>query len=300
MKSAYLLIPVMLLAGCSSLTPKQDPQQLQLTDVEARLGRIEKVINNDSLLQLANDVSDLQNQVKTLRGEVETLRHDTQDAANRQRDLYLDVDRRLQALEQGRTGAQQPALGASAGATQQFGQTQQPAPQSGSVANRETSLAGQGGQPSATGQSAGGGTAPAEGNAAAQSTPAGGDQAQYDAAFKLIQDRHYAEAANAFQHFLAMFPASTLADNAQYWLAETYYVRSQFQDALGQFQKVVDNYPQSAKVADALLKVGYCNYELKHWDAARTALERVTRDYPNTTAARLAAQRLDRIAQGSG
>jgi TolA-binding protein len=61
------------------------------------------------------------------------------------------------------------------------------------------------------------------------------------------------------------------------------------------FEVVVNNYADSRKVPDALLKIGYCNYELKRWDVARAALEKVRRDYPDTTAARLAEQRLGRM-----
>jgi TolA-binding protein len=60
---------------------------------------------------------------------------------------------------------------------------------------------------------------------------------------------------------------------------------------------VIDGFPQSAKLADALLKVGYCNDELKNTDAARTALQQVMRRFPDTTAARLATQRLERLSQ---
>jgi TolA-binding protein len=77
-------------------------------------------------------------------------------------------------------------------------------------------------------------------------------------------------------------------------------VQRQFPDALAQFQRVLDMYPQSAKLPDALLKIGYCNYELKQWDAARSALEQVSRQFPDTTAARLAVQRLERLAQETG
>ncbi len=51
----------------------------------------------------------------------------------------------------------------------------------------------------------------------------------------------------------------------------------------------------SSKVPDALLKIGYSNYGLQRWDAARGALGRVQADYPDTTAARLAEQRLKRM-----
>ena len=103
----------------------------------------------------------------------------------------------------------------------------------------------------------------------------------------------------AFQQFLVTYPDSELADNAQYWLAETYYVTRQFDEALAAFKVVIHDYPRSRKVPDALLKMGYCNYELKRWDAARGALNQVRTDYPETTAARLAGQRLERM-EGEG
>ena len=66
-------------------------------------------------------------------------------------------------------------------------------------------------------------------------------------------------------------PAS-LADNAQYWLGEAYYVNKSYPEAQAAFQRVVDKYPQSRKRPDALLKIGYCQYELKQWDAGQRAL----------------------------
>jgi TolA-binding protein len=48
-------------------------------------------------------------------------------------------------------------------------------------------------------------------------------------------------------------------------------------------------------VPDALLKIGYSNYELKRYDAARAALKTVATNYPETTAARLANERLERM-----
>jgi tol-pal system protein YbgF len=125
--------------------------------------------------------------------------------------------------------------------------------------------------------------------------PTGSDQQNYQAAFDLIQARKYDEANSAFTSFLTQFPTSPLADNAQYWLAETHYVRGQYQNALPEFRKVIESYPQSAKLPDALLKVGFCQAELGDRSAARTSLQEVMRQFPDTTAARLASQRLDRL-----
>ena len=125
--------------------------------------------------------------------------------------------------------------------------------------------------------------------------PGGSDRDNYQAAFELLKEQRYEQAAMAFQQFLVTYPDSQLADNAQYWLAESYYVTDEFAEALQQFNVVISRHPRSRKVPDALLKMGYCNYELERWDDARTALTRVQADFPDTTAARLAEQRLKRM-----
>ena len=249
-------------AACTSLSPTEDPVYLKLTDLEARLIRIERVVDNESLMQLATELDQIESETQLLRGDVETMRFESQGAAERQQALYLDLDTRLQSLESNQSAA--------------FEQARQ-AEQSRFAASNDSPAA-----------------------AAPPPRPLGSDQDNYNAAFDMIQARRYPEAAAAFSGFLGSFPESPLADNAQYWLAETYYVQREFEQALPEFEKVIDEYPQSAKLADALLKIGYCNFELQRWSEARTALEQVSRQFPGTTAARLAVQRLERLAQETG
>lgn len=274
----WALAPAALLGACSSLSPQEDPVYLRLNDIEARLMRMERVFENESLIELASDVDALRSDLQELRGQVETLRHDMDTQSERQRDLYLDVDTRLQALEEARTTT---AGGASAGP---------PETNAGADGASEASAAAGGGAAdgAAGSASSGGGADGADGGSA---------QARYDRAFELIQAREYEQAASAFSDFLADFPDSGLAANAQYWLAETYYVRSQFSEALPEFRAVLDEHPRSSKIPDAWLKVGYCEYELGNLDAAREALREVQAEYPDTTAARLARNRLDQIAR---
>jgi tol-pal system protein YbgF len=254
------LVAVFLASGCSTLTPQNDPVALRLTDLEARLIRIERVVENQSLIELSTAVDQLRAEAQSLRGELETLRHETEDSDSRQRELYVDVDRRLQSLETApRTVVAPPAAAAPA-----FG---------------------------------GGVAAPAQNPPVIAPAPSGSDQQNYQAAFDLIQNRKYEEAEHAFTNFLAAFPGSPLADNAQYWLAETHYVRRQFSAALPEFQKVVEQYPQSAKMPDAMLKIGYCQNELGDRTAARATLQDVMRQFPDTTAARLASQRLEQLSR---
>ena len=119
-------------------------------------------------------------------------------------------------------------------------------------------------------------------------------QQEYDAAFDLMKQGLYDRAVKAFRAFLAKYPDSGLADNAQYWIAEGNYVLRNYKLALEEFTKVV-NAPQSPKAADALLKIGYVHYELNAYDKARKTLTEVQERYPGTSVARLAAVRLDKM-----
>ena len=131
----------------------------------------------------------------------------------------------------------------------------------------------------------------------ADTSAAGGDdKAAYQAAFNLLKDSQYDRAIAAFQKFLIVYSDSSLADNAQYWLGEAYYVNKSFPEAQTAFQRVVDKYPQSRKRADALLKIGYCQYESKQWDAAKGTLTQVATQFPDAPAGHLAQQRLDKMA----
>ena len=129
--------------------------------------------------------------------------------------------------------------------------------------------------------------------------PQGDDRQNYQAAFDLLKDGKYPEAVTGFKQYLATFPNATLADNAQYWLGEAHYVMKEFPEALRNFRIVLDKYPESRKIPDALLKIGYCNYELKNFAEARNSLNRVVQQYGDTTAARLASQRLAKM-EGEG
>jgi tol-pal system protein YbgF len=121
-------------------------------------------------------------------------------------------------------------------------------------------------------------------------------KADYQAAFGLLKDGQYDRAIVAFQKFFAAYPDSSLADNAQYWLGEAFYVNKAYPEAQASFQRVVDKYPQSRKLSDALLKIGYCRLEMKQWESAREVLTQVVARYSDTPAGRLAQQRLEKMA----
>lgn len=244
------------------MAARENPTDLKVADLEARLIRVERVIENQSLIQLSAEVEKLRSENQALRGELDKLRYDSTNSDNRQRELYVDLDRRLQNMEAApRAAAPEPVVTPPPVASNAPPARSTPPP------------------------------------APARARPAGSDQQNYQAAFDLIQARKYEEANKAFRDFLTGFPQSPLADNAQYWLAETHYVRRQFKEALPEFTKVTTQYPQSAKMPDAMLKIGYCQGELGDRAAARQSLQQVMRQFPDTTAARLASQRLEQLSQ---
>lgn len=121
----------------------------------------------------------------------------------------------------------------------------------------------------------------------------GGDQKAYEAAFRLMKQGDYSRAAQSFRSFLAKYPASPLAGNAQYWIGESNYLVRNFKQGLEEFQKVLKEHANSRKVPDAMLKIGYCHYELKDYAKAREVLTEIEIRYPNTLVARSAKSRLN-------
>jgi tol-pal system protein YbgF len=117
----------------------------------------------------------------------------------------------------------------------------------------------------------------------------------YGDSFAALKAGRFDEATRGFQMYLTKYPQGPRADNAAYWLGESYYVAKDFEQAQNAFESVINNYPGSRKVADALLKIGYCQYEVKAYGNARTTLERVIDEHPGTEAARLAQERVTKM-----
>ena len=120
----------------------------------------------------------------------------------------------------------------------------------------------------------------------------GGDREAYSAALERLKGRDYPGAEKAFVDMIAKYPDSALADNAKYWLGETYYVEKHYDEALAAFQRVIKEHPDSRKVPDALLKAGYSVYEQKRYKESRDFLNRLLKQYPDSNAATEARERL--------
>jgi tol-pal system protein YbgF len=110
----------------------------------------------------------------------------------------------------------------------------------------------------------------------------------YDDALALVFAKRYPEARDAFAAFLLKWPDHPNADNAHYWRGETYFAQGDFKSAAEQFAGVLSQFPLGNKAPDALLKLSITKTKLGDAEGARTALEKLRRDYPRSEAARKA------------
>ncbi|MET0089961.1 MAG: tol-pal system protein YbgF [Candidatus Thiodiazotropha sp.] len=237
--------------------------------LEQRMQRLERMLQNQSLADLVLQIQQLQREVQQLRGDVEMQKHTMDEMSRRQRDLYLDIDQRLS-----RVSGPSAAAGAAAVAA--------PAPSAPATP-----------APTASG--------PAVASAPPVNSVTPPDPKQeefaYQEAFNLLKQGRYPESITAFGSFLKQYPGGTYEDNAQYWLAEASYVNRDFDTALNEFSKVRKGYPQSPKVPGGMLKMGYIYYEKQNWNEAKAILKELQMNYPDTTEARLADKRLQRISK---
>ncbi len=242
-------------------------------DYNARLEKVEKAVNNNALLDMLDLLESLKTEVSSLRGEIEVQTHTIEQLKQKQRELYTDVDNRLQRVENnGATNSGTLTTSKDTEITPAFENTESANEESSEVLEIANST-----------------------NDATKAPDPAKAEAAYQKAFKLLKDSRYDQALVAFKSFLNDYPTNPFSDNAQYWLAETNYVMQKYELAINEYQALLNTYPDSKKVSHALLKIGYSYAELGNESDAKKTLEEVKAQYPGTTAARLATERLRKI-----
>ena len=313
MKRGALRPVIVGLVAALALVPAASRGQ---SDLEARLARVERLLDGGVLVQMLEEIEALRAEVQGLRGEIEVHSKTVSHLEARQRDLYLGLDQRLLRLEAPGAGTAsadtapipdasslaeaEPESGAPAG---EEGETLSVAvlPPAGAPAETEATDTAQSADPvpgslaevqSTAPEPAGDGADAVEAVAAVDPIR---EQQDYQAAFNLLKSGRYDDATKAFRNFLVTYPGGDFVDNAHYWLGETYYVTRHFEAALQEFEGLIAHFPQSPKLTHAMLKVGYIHHELGRLEQAKQALIALTESHPDSTAAGLARKRLQRL-----
>jgi tol-pal system protein YbgF len=102
----------------------------------------------------------------------------------------------------------------------------------------------------------------------------------------------YESARKAFRELIRTAPRSPHADNAQFWIGETHYRERQYEEAILAYQNVIEQYPDGNKVRASLLKQGLAFYMLGDKPNARRILEALIHQYPNSSEANIARNKL--------
>ena len=264
--------------------------------------------SRETLADMVYQIDALEAEVRQLRGMVEDQAFAIEGLRRSQQDQYLDLDRRLARAESAMSGgnvvAQSPQInnGFSQPPTEyqprRFTDDRVATAdvEAGTVTPADTSLTMTEELPEVReeidAQLETSGLGVTEAAQVTELADPAEEKAQYDEAFDALKNARYAEASRQFASFVQAYPNGEYADNAQYWLGESYYVTRNYRVALETFQRLLTRYPESSKVPDARLKIGLSYYSLKNWDAAEQELKSVVDDYPDSTVARLAQNRL--------
>lgn len=279
---AIFITAIAALSGCASGASTRvdgsiealSPEERRLQALETKVAAMQRRLEALNTTRFDDDNMKMRDDMRSLRGEVEKTRFDYQQQDRRSKDLYTDLDRRLQRLETGTVAmAPRPAF------------SQPDAPVMAPVMSDSLSLP----PPAPV-------APPAAASSVAVISPqlaSPEEEGAYLATFDLLKSGKYDDAIRGFRGMLDRWPNGRYADNAAYWMGEANYVKRDYLAALASFQTVLLRYPASAKLPDAMLKIGLTHTELKQPDMARAAFQQLIARHPGSNAAKLAQQRLN-------
>jgi tol-pal system protein YbgF len=197
----------------------------------------------------------VQDDVAELRGIVEEQSHQIEQLQAQQKEQYLDLDRRMSALQGG--GGSAPGPSSTGG-----------------------------------GPTAGGGSGPTTGPVSSGPTTASGNAEQdaYTAAYNSAKANRFTEAIAAFNQVLVMYPTGKYAGNSYYWLGELYLKLPEpaLEKSRQSFAQVVNQFKDNAHVSEAMFKLGVVYDRMGDKAKALEYLKRVQAEYPGTPGAKLA------------
>ncbi len=280
----YITLLGVLAAGLSMPLHAREEKTANMS-VEERLARMERMLSSQGMVDILLKLESLQTEIQRLRGEVEVQQHSIEELKKRQRDLYVDLDRRLLQIERNSpVAAATPPVKATGS---QPAKTEAAAAAGAAAATTAASRK-PAGKPTRSGRKV-------TGKPVKLAPVTESEQQAYQKAFDLLRELRYEQATTAFRNFLQKYPDGRYGHIAQYWLGEASYAQRKFAQAILDYQTLINKYPGSPKLAEAMLKIGYCQYELKDFDAAQQSLERLLRTYPGTTEAGQAQNLLQKI-----
>lgn len=206
-------------------------------------------MDTGAIASLEVRLSDLEAKQRNMVGQVEQLNHEVRQMKTQLEKTLQDNEMRFQQMEQrgGSTVSNSAGNASDSGATLQGNLY---ADDSGSASSNTLGS---------------GNTDPAN--------------RLYDSAFSDIRESKYEAAEGKLSRFMSMYPSHALAPNAQYWLAETYYVRGEYAQAARMFAQGYQDYPKGPKAGDSLLKLGLSLAQLGKKEDACLSYQQLKKEF---------------------
>lgn len=280
-KAWRFALPVAVLFLCPLVLQAQSTRSL-LEDLGLRVERLEQIVQGQALLEMLQRIETLSALSREQRGELDVLRRELEILRQQQRDVTVDQERRLTALEQAFDSLRATVSVSTPAAVAITPGSEAASSAAGGVLAAEV--------PAAEAPNA----QPAQEMGASAAETA---EVLYARALASLNAGAYPASIAAFEVFLQRYTEHSLANNARYWMAQAYFLLRDYARALEFFEQVGSDLPDRGKVADAWLKRGLCEIELGRSDAARQSLETVANRFPDSAAAPLARQTLARLAE---
>lgn len=117
----------------------------------------------------------------------------------------------------------------------------------------------------------------------------------YNIAKNAYDREDYETARQGFEAFIKQFPKSKEADNARFWIGESYFKERWYQKAILEYQEVIEKYPKGNKAPSAYLKQGLAFEQLGEQTNARLVFQELIRQFPNSGEANVAKQKLSQL-----
>lgn len=251
-------LSLLVLAAVSGTAAAQAPvYEAGSGSLEDRVTRLERMMEarNQLLTETQQQLMSLQGEMDQLRGSLERSEYQLNQAVERQRQLYQELDNVSAQNKQAADTATTDAT-ATAAATAPAAKAAAPAKD---VVVSDNAVENQ----------------------------------AYDAAVQLVlRDKQYDKAITAFQDFIAKYPKSVYRPNAHYWLGQLLFSQKRTDEAAEQFAAVVKDFPKSPKRADAMLKLGVIAQEKGDVAGAKTVFQQIISAYPTSSSAKMAKSRL--------
>ena len=121
------------------------------------------------------------------------------------------------------------------------------------------------------------------------------EEGGYNRCLALFREEKYERAVDCFMRFLDAYPKSDLADNAQFWIGESYMALKQYEKAILAYQEVIKKYPKANKVPNAMRRQAMAWLEINDKTSARAVFKKLIKEFPNSSEAEIAQKKLNQL-----